>query len=73
MAISAAASHAVTLKVPASLPIQRLRMSDPRKVHGRLAGPAISIAAAAIPAGGKIAVAYPGGTANSSPNRPVAA
>ena len=41
--------------VPA--PIQKLSSSEPMKIDGRLRGPAVSIAAAAIPAGGKMAEA----------------
>jgi hypothetical protein len=49
----------------------RLSSREPRNVAGSVAAPAISIAETAIPAGGNIAVAYPGGTASRRPSRPV--
>ena len=52
-----AASAAAPTVSPLCLPTHRLSKSEPRNVQGSVAGPPISIAATAMPAGGKIAVA----------------
>src|SRR5262249_62251048 len=54
-AMTAAAASQVTADPgPTEEAVQRLSRNEPRKVHGKIAGPPISIAAMAIPAGGKI-------------------
>jgi hypothetical protein len=48
-----------------------LSKNEPKKVHGSVTRPPISIAATAIPAGGKTGDAYPGDTASSIASLPV--
>jgi hypothetical protein len=51
--------------------IQVLSTNEPRKVPIMVVAPLIYIAATAMPAGRKTAVAYPGGTASRRPSLPV--
>jgi hypothetical protein len=60
------------ITVVASKAVQTLTRNDPRTIPGHTRAPHTRIAAKAIPAGGQIAVAYPGGIANNRASLPVA-
>src|SRR5262245_1328862 len=68
---SAVAMPVAANPLASEYPTHTLRRNEATNVAGSVGLPATSIAETAMPAGGKIGVAYPGGIASINPNQPV--